>query len=62
MDEFMDKTIPEIFSFFAACNKKGHDIVVLGWSENSISLRVEFFKEGMFTFDPKCNDDGKIDN
>lgn len=51
----MDKNItPPIFPFISTCNQMGSDVIILGWTVDSITMRIEYNKEGRLKFDPSC--------
>ena len=42
-----------IFNLFQKANKNGDDVIITEFSKESISIRIEFQKEGIFRFEDK---------
>lgn len=48
-----------LFGLFKDANRNGDDIVITKFSKKSISLRIEFQKEGIFRFEDKSEKSAK---
>lgn len=45
------KSVGYIFDFFKEANKNKDDVIITDHNDKSISIRIEFDKEGVFTIE-----------